>query len=217
MQRVVLVHGLWTPGVEMLVLGHRLRACGYRTSLFPYHSMLADLETNAARLAAFLEGARGDTLHLLGHSLGGVIAVKTIQSHSVERLGRVVCLGSPLNGSSSARRLSRLPGGRRLLAKSEGSLTSGALQPWSKPGDLGLIAGSLPIGLGSLFGSLPKPNDGVVSVDETRFEGATAHLTLRVSHFSMLWSRAVAEQVAHFLATGLFIFQPTGAAALGEL
>lgn len=204
METVVLVHGLWTPGVELLLLGRRLRGSGYRTSLLPYHSMLDDLESNAARLAAFLGDAPGETLHLLGHSLGGVIAVKAVQSHSIERLGRVICLGSPLRGSSSARRLTRLPGGRMLLARSADGLTAGASLPWSGPADLGVIAGSLPIGLGRLLGGLPRPNDGVVSVDETRLRGTSAHLTLAVSHFSMLWSQTVARQVAYFLASGRF-------------
>ena len=199
METIVLVHGLWTPGAELFLLRRRLRGKGYETRLFPYHSMLDDLETNAARLAAYLEESAGNTQHLIGHSLGGVIAIRAAQSHAPECLGRILCLGSPLRGSSAARRLSRLPGGRRLLARSEDGLAEGVLLPWAGPGDLGVIAGSLPIGLGRLLGGLPSPNDGVISVDETRLAGTSAHIVLPVSHFSMLWSRAVATQAAHFL------------------
>jgi pimeloyl-ACP methyl ester carboxylesterase len=166
--------------------------------------MLDDLEANAARLAAYLDTTPGDPIHLIGHSLGGVIAVKALQDHPAGCPGHVVCLGSPLSGSSAARRLSRLPGGRWLLAKSEDGLTGRILSPWSGPGELGVIAGNLPIGLGRLLGGLPLPNDGVISVDETRLPGMSAHVTVPASHFSMLWSKAVVKQILHFLHSGRF-------------
>lgn len=204
METIVFVHGLWTPGAELFVLRRRLRAKGYEDRLFPYHSMLDDLEANAARLAAYLDATPGDTIHLIGHSLGGVIAVKALQNHPVGRPGRIVCLGSPLSGSSAARRLIRLPGGRRLLANSKDGLTERVLSPWSGPGELGVIAGTVPMGLGRLLGGLPLPNDGVISVEETRLPGMSAHVALPASHFSLLLSKTVANQVLNFLHSGRF-------------
>jgi hypothetical protein len=71
--------------------------------------------------------------------------------------------------------------------------------------ELGVIAGSRGIGLGRLIApGLPRPHDGVVSVDETRVPGMADHIVLRVGHTEMLVSRAVAQQVCAFLKHGKF-------------
>jgi hypothetical protein len=51
---------------------------------------------------------------------------------------------------------------------------------------------------------MPVPHDGTVAVAETRIEGAADHLVLPVTHLSMLWSAAVADQAVHFLREGRF-------------
>jgi len=204
MSTAVVVHGLWMPGAETLLLRRRLGAAGFATRQFTYHSVAQDLHANALQLAEFLGDVPGETVHLVGHSLGGVIAVRTLQSHSLERIGRVVCLGAPLQGSRSALALARLPGGQRLIGKSESAFLAGSVEPWTAREELGLICGRVPIGGGQLFGRLPAPHDGSIAVDETRLDGATEHIVLPVSHLSMLWSRAVAEQTVCFLESGRF-------------
>ena len=207
MERVVLVHGLWTPGTELFLLERRLGAAGLRPVRLAYRSVVDEVDESADRLARLAREMEGDAIHLVGHSLGGVVAVHAARSGRLERGGRIVCLGSPLSGSRSARVLRGLPGGKRLLGRSASLLTRTDAPPWVGPGDLGIVAGSLPLGLGMLLGGLPRPHDGVVSVDETRLYGATDHVVLPVSHFGMLWSRAVAEQVIGFLSTGAFPFR----------
>ena len=68
----------------------------------------------------------------------------------------------------------------------------------------GVIAGDRAFGMGRLIGPLPKPNDGTVTVAETRLPGATDHIVLPVTHLSMLWSGAVADEVIAFLRDGRF-------------
>ena len=204
MTRVVLVHGLWMPGAETLLLRRRLGRAGFETYQFSYRSVSDDVEANAQRLAEYLHSVPGGTVHLIGHSLGGVITVKALQAHPVERIGRIVCLGAPLQGSNAARALARLPGGRRLIGKSMPAFLGSTVDPWTAPMDLGLIAGSSPVGGGQLLGGLTSPHDGTIAVEETRLEGATEHIILRVSHLSMLWSATVANQVVSFLQSGRF-------------
>lgn len=204
MSTVVLVHGLWMPGAETVLLRTRLRGAGFETRQFAYRSVAEDFAENARRLAVFLSSVPGETVHLLAHSLGGVVAVKAVQAHAVERIGRIVCLGAPLQGSHAARALARLPGGERLMGRSLPGLLGGAVEPWSAPIELGLIAGCAPFGGGLLLGGLPSPHDGTIAVEETRLEGANEHIVLRVSHLSMLWSRAVADQAVSFLESGRF-------------
>ncbi|MCY3732472.1 MAG: alpha/beta fold hydrolase [Rhodospirillaceae bacterium] len=209
MTTVVLVHGLWLPGAETWLLRLRLARAGFKTHQFAYRSVSVDLDANAQRLTDCLGRVPGDTVHLLGHSLGGVIALRALQTLSPARIGRVVCLGSPLRGSTAARTLARLPGGRRLIGKSLPALTGGAVAPWSGATQLGLIAGSTPLGGGQLLGGLPRPHDGTIAVEETRLEGATAHIVLPVSHLTMLWSARVADQVVRFLESGRFAASST--------
>jgi hypothetical protein len=67
-----------------------------------------------------------------------------------------------------------------------------------------VIAGDRPWGLGQLVARLPRPNDGVVSVAETRLPGIADHLTLPVTHAGLLFSREVARQAGAFLTGGRF-------------
>ena len=78
---VVYVHGLWLNGWEAGWLRHRLsRQLGCSTCAFPYPSVTADLATNARALAAFLATIGADTLHLVGHSMGGLVILECFES-----------------------------------------------------------------------------------------------------------------------------------------
>lgn len=188
----------------MFLLRRRLLSKGFLVLRFPYHSFADEAGENTLRLARFLRGIPPGAIHLVGHSLGGVIAVRALQTQPAERVRRIVCLGAPLRGSHAARRLAALPGGRRLLGGGGSVLLDPVVSSWSGSIELGLIAGRVPIGLGMLLGGLPSPHDGVVAVAETRLEGAKAHSVLPVSHLSMLWSRTVADHVVDFLGSGRF-------------
>ncbi|MDH5241491.1 MAG: hypothetical protein OEW73_11970, partial [Gammaproteobacteria bacterium] len=70
---------------------------------------------------------------------------------------------------------------------------------------IGVIAGTVPLGLGRLFTDFNEDNDGTISVSETRLQGARDHLILPVSHKGMLVSADVADQAAAFLKRGEFL------------
>ena len=99
-------------------LRRRLEANGFDVHVFSYPSVSADLAANAASLAAFIDAVPGETVHVVGHSLGGVLVRAMLETRRRARLGRVVCLGSPFTGSRTAARVARLPGGARLIGRS---------------------------------------------------------------------------------------------------
>jgi hypothetical protein len=70
--------------------------------------------------------------------------------------------------------------------------------------EVGAIAGTRRVGLGRFVVKLPEPNDGVVTVEETRLPGLADHLTLATSHSTMILAPAVANHVISFLRTGRF-------------
>lgn len=207
---VIYVHGLWQRGAEALWLRRRLaRDLAAEVRAFSYPSVAADATANARALAEYLGAIRADTVHLVGHSLGGLVIVKLFEEHSqaLAQLppGRIVLLGSPLRGSRTARNLARLPFGKAIMGRAVGEeLLAPRERRWRQNRDLGVIAGDLGVGLGRLVGRLGGSSDGTILLDETQIEGAADRVVLRVSHTGMLFSGAVARAAAAFLSTGRF-------------
>ncbi len=204
MDTVVFVHGLWMNGVESGLLRRRIGEAGFSPRQFSYHSVTQSFDDNAQRLKQFVDELPAGKVHLVGHSLGGLLLLKMLASHADQREGRLVCMGSPLAGSRAAKALLSLPGGSRVLGHSVQALIHEQPWRWSGRRELGLIAGGLAMGLGRLLSDLPEPNDGTVAVDETFLEGARDHIVLDVSHTQMLFSAEVAAQVVQFLREGRF-------------
>lgn len=203
-EAVVLVHGLWMGGFVMGFLSRLLAAHGYATKSIGYPSMRREFRHNVALVQRAIEGLAAERVHLVGHSLGGLVALAALTGRRDPRVGRVVLLGSPVRGCQGGRQMAERAWGRPFLG------ASAAL--WREPPQLaapagvevGAIAGTRRLGMGSIVLKLPGPNDGVVTVDETRLPGLVDHLVLKVSHSGMLVSREVGEQVAAFLGSGRF-------------
>jgi pimeloyl-ACP methyl ester carboxylesterase len=141
----------------------------------------------------------------VGHSLGGLVILETFAAAADLPVGRIVLLGSPVQGSRAARSVAAWSFGPHLLGGlAAAELTRREPRSWRGQRELGVIAGSRSAGMGRLFAELPVPNDGTVSVDETRLAGAKAHIVLDVSHTGMLLSQAVADAAGRFLANGAF-------------
>jgi pimeloyl-ACP methyl ester carboxylesterase len=147
----------------------------------------------------------GDVVHVVAHSLGGIVACEAFAAHGSLPPGRVVLLGSPVRGSRAAREVAaRWYGPTMLGPLAVAEIARERDCAWQCSREVGVIAGSLPVGLGRVFAHLPQPNDGTVCVDETAFPGATAQLVLDVSHTGMLLSSAVAAATVQFLELGSF-------------
>lgn len=201
---VILVPGLWMPAAVLLPWQWRLQAAGHAVRRFAYPSWRNGLSANVEALARCLADTPGRPIHLVGHSLGGLLILSLLARGRDERLGRAVLLGSPALGSHAAARLGASAWGARLVGRSLADWLR-APPPTLMPGiEAGIIAGTRSLGLGRLLGGLPRPNDGAVAVAETRLPGAADFITLPVSHSGMLLSAACAAQVAHFLAHGRF-------------
>ena len=202
MRDVILLHGLWVPAAVMTPLAARLGGAGFRCHLFSYHGRARPLQAHAERLARFARDV--GPAHFVGHSLGGLVILEALQQHADIRAGRVVLLGTPVRGNFAGRRLGQHGWGRWFLGSTHALWSEGHAARWTRPEPLGVIAGTLPLGLGRLFGPLPGPNDGVVRLEETELEGMRDRVALRVGHSAMLLSARVAAQVAAFLRNARF-------------
>ena len=151
----------------------RLEPHGFQVRDFTYPSITGSLSANAAALADVLDDVPGDTVHLVGHSLGGVLICAMLESCMPARIGRVVCLGSPLKGSRTAARPRALAGRATLgrHAVSPTCMRAAGSRHGAPASRSGSIAGRIPLGVGRLFGPFPEPNDGTVAVAETEIAG----------------------------------------------
>ncbi len=203
-EMVVLVHGLWMKGWCLALLAWRLQRAGFETRCFSYRSMGADLHENAVLLQDYLAELPHETVHFVGHSLGGIVVRALFHYFPRRRPGRIVMLAPPNRGSMAAEvAFDRL--GSALLGRAVKDLLGGVVRQWPLPArDVGIVSGTVSFGLGRLVVDLPTPNDGVVGVAETNFSGSKATLTLPVTHTGMIVSKMVARAVVKFLPAGEF-------------
>src|SRR5262245_56695063 len=100
---VILVHGLWMSGFELGVLKHRLEADNnFSAVAFSYPSLTGSMSDHVKSLLDFARTRKTDELHFVGHSLGGLVILMALQTTNDLPTGRVVTLGTPVQGSKAA-------------------------------------------------------------------------------------------------------------------
>lgn len=202
-REVVLVPGLWVPGAVMALLGRRLARAGFRTHIYGYRGRNA-LESNSEGLARFARERCGSReAHFVGHSLGGVLVLETLNRFADVGVSSAVLLGAPVRGCLAGRRFARARVGRWLMGACE-RLWEEHAATWRRSAPLGIVAGTLPLGLGRALGRLPGSNDGVVCVEETTVDGMRERSLVREGHSVLIVSRQVARQVERFMSAGSF-------------
>lgn len=207
METIILIHGLWMHGLALLPQQRWLTRRGFAVRRFSYPSMRQDLQHNAEALSRFVASAGNGNIHLVGHSLGGLVALSMIAQYREPRVRRMVLMGSPCMGSHCASALLRTPSLAAMVGRSLKEWLASPRPQLPDSVKIGVLSGSRSLGLGRLIPGLPRPNDGVVSVMETRLPEARDFITLPVSHTEMLVSHTCADQVAAFLGSGSFIHE----------
>jgi pimeloyl-ACP methyl ester carboxylesterase len=204
-ETVVFVHGLYMVGLELVLLRRRVGRAGFATRQFKYHSITRDPDSNARDLGAYLQALPAERLHLVAHSLGGLVVLRMFQQEVKLPPGRVVFMGSPVRGSRFARYLGELGLAWTIGKSGPQALAAEHAPRWVEPRELGVIAGTHEFRLNRLVNpELSSPHDGIVCVEETRIEGAKDSVTLHSNHTGMLFTRELAQQVAGFLKRGEF-------------
>ncbi|MEP7243816.1 MAG: alpha/beta hydrolase [Gammaproteobacteria bacterium] len=207
---IIYVHGLWMNGTESLFLRRRVaEACGARAHAFAYKSVTSNMAETTERLQGFVRKLAPQRLHLIGHSLGGLVIYRFLERYPDQPPGRVVFLGTPSTGSRAAVAVRRMKWAVPLVGRCIGEeFATERARRWTADRDLGIIAGTLSRGLGQFFAGFQEESDGTVAVSETRMPGAKDHLTLPVSHMGMVLSAKVARETSEFLQTGRFSLRP---------
>jgi pimeloyl-ACP methyl ester carboxylesterase len=211
---VVLLHGF--AGFTMMnrPMARMLKQAGYRPIDLGYDSWGLSLgeicERLSPRLTEIDDTCGTGDLHIVCHSMGGLVARALINLRRPKSLGHVVMLGTPNGGSEIADALDRQPLLRLVLGKSPPTLLTQRPEAIDRllgeiDYSVGIVAGGrtvFPFGLSRL---LPKPNDGKVSIASTRVEGAADHIVLPLPHMLLPYHRSVHRQVVYFLGQGRFL------------
>ena len=207
-ESVVLVHGLGRSGSSMMILSQRLQWAGYHVAIVSYDSRTTTLSDQAAEVAAVVSTccAEASRIHFVGHSLGGLVIRRYLADDPPPSLGRVVLLAPPNQGSLFVDWLSDVPIATEMLGpvgSALGTDSTGIPATLPPPAyEMGIVAGSRsvqPIGPAAI----PGPDDGIVSVDQTRIAGVPMVVIPR-SHAFIMSSRHAAEAAIRFLRTGAF-------------
>ncbi|MCK5896156.1 MAG: alpha/beta hydrolase [Cocleimonas sp.] len=202
---VIILHGVLMHALEMFYLVHQLKKAGFIVHPLSYQSILKTPAQNASVLHRKIRQLKANRLHIIAHSLGGIVTTHLLAQFDDLPKGRVVMLGTPIQGSWFAKKLRYYPLINKLLANSmQQGLSGEGIPEWTSKRRWGMIAGQTKRGLAIIAGGLPHNGDGTVMVKETRHQHLSAHITLPISHTGMLFSKQVAHYAAYFLLVGEF-------------
>jgi pimeloyl-ACP methyl ester carboxylesterase len=186
---VVLVHGLFHNQGAWILFRHRLHARGFGTACFGYSSWGTQWDETVAALgtwlASILEENPDREIHLVGHSLGGLLLRCAVANLPDQRLRSLVTLGTPYGGSKlSPFALSSLG---RYLGYGDETVMRVAAMP--TPGHMRCLA------LHSPADNMVLPNSAL----RCGLEGWTERQTRPVSHVAMLHARHVFDETLGWL------------------
>lgn len=206
---VVLLHGLWRDDDSMNKMERTLSEAGFEVRNIGYQSTERTIQELSAETIPRATRACENTgdIHFVTHSMGGILLRHYLEHDDIDRLGRVVMLGPPNQGSEVVDTYSEFPGfqwfggpaglqlgtGEASIPRSLGPVTF----------DVGIIAGYRSINP-ILSSIIPDRDDGKVSVESTRVEGMNDHIEMPVTHVFMMRNGKVLDQVIHYLHNGSF-------------
>lgn len=209
---VVLLHGIARSSSHMEDMEAYLQKAGYDVVNLDYpstaHNLQALVDIIQKKLAARL--TQDKPVHFVGYSMGALLVRAVIHKYRPLRLGRVVQLAPPNQGSEVADMLEENwlyeqvygPAGRQLTT--DRTAVSDILGTVDY--ELGVIAGNRTIDpVSSMI--IPGDDDGKVSIASTRVEGMKAHIVVAATHTFFPGNKTVQRQTLHFLKHGVFAKQ----------
>ncbi len=208
-EHVVLVHGFGRTGRDMRFLARYFSECEYEVSTPTLPAFFGTLESCTAALELHIDSLDGNyiRIHLVGHSLGGLVIRNMLSRKNIPRIGRCVLIATPNGGSPLAGIVARWIKPLYWVAPLYGVLKPGNADipaPLNSPDpDIGGIAGDKN---SLLFGNLiDDPADGRVPVDSVQFEGMDDFIIIPFHHKEIHRREETARLVREYIETGIFL------------
>lgn len=191
-------------------MANAFEEAGYHTANVSYPSREDTIENLAptAIEKGLTQCEEEPPVHFVTHSLGGILVRYYLEQENIENLGRVVMLAPPNQGSQVTDALRENYFYRKLNGPAGDQLGTDEYSLVMGLGDvdflLGIIAGTKTVNpILSQF--LPNPDDGKVSVENTKVEGMTDFIELPHSHTFIMRADDAIEQALAFIESGSFI------------
>jgi hypothetical protein len=208
-ESVILLHGLARTNRSLSKLEDKLKQQGFRVinATYPSRKHTVQELVEPTINEALAKCKNSQRVHFITHSMGGILVRAYLKNNTVNNLGRIVMLGPPNKGSQVVDRLKNLPGFKLINGPAGMQLGTNVDDLPNTLGpvdyDVGVIAGSKSVNL-ILSMMLPSPNDGKVSVENTKLVGMNDHIVMPVTHPFMMKNNKVIYQVLHYLRKGRF-------------
>jgi pimeloyl-ACP methyl ester carboxylesterase len=210
---VILLHGLCrTPGsMEKMAKGLSERGFAVVNQGYPSREKsIAELSESA--ISDALEDPRlaeCEKIHFVTHSMGGILVRSYLKRHQLEKLGRVVMLAPPNQGSEVVDKIGYWRIFKALNGPAGNELGTGENSVPILLGkvdfELGVIAGDRSINWINSSFMINGPDDGKVSVIGTEVEGMKEQAVVHSTHPMIMKKKQVIELTAGFLKNGSFV------------
>jgi triacylglycerol lipase len=194
-ETVLLLPGMGRSTRSLAGLGRRLEEEGYRIVPWPYRSVRGKVEEHGRRLHVDLLALDQDPsvsrIHIVGHSLGAIVARHALTLGVPSKMGRLVMIAPPNAGSRLARRMAPLFGWIAAPLPDLSDDRDSFVRRLGVPEgvEIGVIAASL---------------DEKVRQEETHLPGEADFAVVPGVHGFTFAPRALAGQVVGFLRGGRF-------------
>ncbi|MBN9287273.1 MAG: hypothetical protein BGO43_15380 [Gammaproteobacteria bacterium 39-13] len=206
---VILLHGIARTSRSMKKLERTLFGAGFDVLNIDYPSRKYNIATLATHIYKQIDTYQQNvtTLHFVTHSMGGLIVRELLSHYPLPNVGRIVMVAPPNHGSEVADFLKNNilfklfygPAGQELI-----TAASHADIPTAIHYELGIIAGNKGFDPVCHF-LLPKPHDGKVTVESTKYRLMKDHIILPAEHSFIMNYQQVIHQVKYFLQEGKFL------------
>ena len=204
-QLVVLIHGLGGTRIDMLPIARKLNKSGFLTRRWGYRSLGNRIETHANRLGIFLTKMESNypqqKLHLVTHSMGGIITRTMLSKFQLNNLDRVVMLAPPHQGSHAARKLSPFLGWLTPSLKQLSDEPNSFVRNLPNPFENNQFE----------FGIVEAEKDRVIEQGNVLLEGYRDYAKVRGHHGILTWYSNTIQLVDNFLNHGRFNLNPAAA------
>lgn len=192
---IILLHGLGRTAASMRDIGYTLAKNNYRVTNINYPSTEHTIEWLAEKhLQPKITALDTNTpVHIITHSMGGVITRYYLANNTIDNLGSVIQLAPPNQGSEAADLWNKNIKKQTLLGPALPQMTSNP---------------------DSLVSTLPPPNytlgiiagkyDKKVSIEKTKITNMTDFLLTRNTHTFIMNDTVVIDAIQHFIKQGHF-------------